>query len=264
MPYNKEWTKNNPEKIRKIKIRNDLLSRLKKYKILPKEFPYSKEHENYMDLLKAGMYEPLNNLIDLKKKELEYQTFILKEKKKLESVYVYKPRAKKDYTTQRISKLINIGILPNDLSSLTSVQQTIYNEALSPDIVLTDIIWRNLSLANEQTIRKYIFQKIKSNRNTPRSKNFGILSDINPDDIILNEYCPFFNVKLDYNRSTENIKITDYMYSVDRIDNSKGYVKGNVWTISRLANTIKSDSTLSELKTFCQNIIKLHGNKGNN
>lgn len=36
--------------------------------------------------------------------------------------------------------------------------------------------------------------------------------------------------------------------SIDRIDNTKGYVEGNVRIISRRANCLKSDSTLDELE----------------
>lgn len=40
----------------------------------------------------------------------------------------------------------------------------------------------------------------------------------------------------------------DNSASIDRIDNDKRYVKGNVWIISTKANRIKSNATLAELE----------------
>lgn len=40
----------------------------------------------------------------------------------------------------------------------------------------------------------------------------------------------------------------DDSYSLDRIDSSRGYVKGNIWVISLRANRIKNDSTVEELR----------------
>jgi hypothetical protein len=43
-------------------------------------------------------------------------------------------------------------------------------------------------------------------------------------------------------------------YSLDRIDSSKGYIKGNVWVISLRANRIKNDSTPQELRLIADKV----------
>jgi hypothetical protein len=77
-----------------------------------------------------------------------------------------------------------------------------------------------------------------------RARRNGLAFDIDETDIIIPEFCPILGIKLErvrgYNRTTSP--------SLDRIDNSKGYVKGNVVVVSYRANSIKQDATLDELK----------------
>ena len=47
--------------------------------------------------------------------------------------------------------------------------------------------------------------------------------------------------------------------SLDRIDPTKGYVKGNVMMMSALANRMKQDATLKQLNQFSR--YHLFGNK---
>ena len=76
--------------------------------------------------------------------------------------------------------------------------------------------------------------------------------NIEESDIIIPKICPLleipikFGTKEDYNNSP----------SLDRIDNTKGYIKGNVWVISKKANTMKNSATLNELQTFCKNVLR--------
>lgn len=76
-------------------------------------------------------------------------------------------------------------------------------------------------------------------------------------DIVIPDYCPYREVKL--LTSPEHCYHNDY-YSIDRIDSTKGYMKGNIQIISRLANTMKSSATISQLLEFAKGVIKIHGN----
>ena len=49
--------------------------------------------------------------------------------------------------------------------------------------------------------------------------------------------------------------------SIDRIDSTKGYVKGNVKIISLRANMMKNVANLQELQKFCNNILNYMNNE---
>jgi hypothetical protein len=161
----------------------------------------------------------------------------------------------KSNETIRIEKIIAAGILPENLEELSELQQEIYDDVMTSPLYPTELIEKYINYANLLTKQKYIFRKIKQKKYDKRS-HVMVCPNLRPEDIIINEFCPFFETKIDYRTSKENLKITTHMYSIDRIDNSKMYMKGNVWVISRFANVIKSDATLGELKTFSKNVIK--------
>ena len=159
-----------------------------------------------------------------------------------------------------IRKLIIAGILPENLDNLNEEQTLILQEANTTKLHPHTFINKHLNLANTSTKQKYIHLQLLRKSRHPSFIERGKQINLKPEDIIINEYCPFFNTKLDYTPKKLG-PITKYEYSIDRIDNSKGYVKGNVWVISRLANVIKLNSTLPELKTFCDNVLKIIGPK---
>lgn len=100
-------------------------------------------------------------------------------------------------------------------------------------------------------------ERIKGNmivRSKTRAKKYNLEFNIDLYDIELPEYCPLLNIKLDY--TTKN-KCSSNTASLDRIDNTKGYIKGNIMTISYLANTMKNNSTLEQLQTFCKNTLQI-------
>ena len=95
-------------------------------------------------------------------------------------------------------------------------------------------------------IISYILSRAKH-----RAEEKGIEFNLTAEDIVLPTHCPILGIEL--SRGTkENYENT---YSLDRVDNSKGYVKGNVRVISQLANSMKNSATPEQLKTFSENII---------
>lgn len=78
-----------------------------------------------------------------------------------------------------------------------------------------------------------------------RAKKKGLSFTITKDDIVIPEFCPVFGIRLE---TSPEVGRSDASPSLDRIDNSEGYVKGNVIVVSWLANRIKSDATVEQLR----------------
>lgn len=64
--------------------------------------------------------------------------------------------------------------------------------------------------------------------------------------------CPYLGCELTY---SVGHSYCPTQATVDRIDSSKGYVKGNIQIISAKANTMKSNATPEELVIFARNIL---------
>ena len=86
---------------------------------------------------------------------------------------------------------------------------------------------------------RLLYKNIKS-----RCKRMGREFSIELEDILIPEKCPVFG----FNLKREDRETWMFAPSVDRIDSSKGYIKGNVTVVSRRANILKRDATLEELE----------------
>ncbi len=82
-----------------------------------------------------------------------------------------------------------------------------------------------------------------------RAKERGLEFNITLNDIVIPTICPILKVPFEIG--------TSYAPSLDRIDPSKGYLKGNVWVITRKANVMKNNATLQELKDFSNWVLSL-------
>ena len=81
-----------------------------------------------------------------------------------------------------------------------------------------------------------------------RYKRKNLDFNISIEDIIIPEKCPILGISLFFsNDKTYNTP------SLDRIDNTKGYVKDNIRVVSLRANFLKSDSTFEEIETLYKN-----------
>lgn len=87
----------------------------------------------------------------------------------------------------------------------------------------------------------YLFSRVKG-----RAKYKGMEFNISKEDIVIPEKCPVLGIPLYFSKGHNRGNTP----SVDRIDNAKGYVKGNVAVISMKANALKKNATIEELKSI--------------
>jgi hypothetical protein len=87
-----------------------------------------------------------------------------------------------------------------------------------------------------------------------RAKEKGVPFAIERSDVVIPSCCPVLGCPIVVRRGKGRRKDAP---SLDRIIPEKGYVKGNVWIISDLANRMKQEASIEELKAFASWINKL-------
>ena len=115
-------------------------------------------------------------------------------------------------------------------------------------IIFEEKILERKNMKNKEQNRNY---KRFSQRRT-QAKVDRIEFTISMNDLSYPVMCPLLGIPIHYHSSYSR----DNWPSIDRIDNSKGYIPGNVWIISSRANRIKSDSNPGELMQIALNLRK--------
>ncbi len=115
-----------------------------------------------------------------------------------------------------------------------------------------------ISKLNDFVYEDYVpsnLQKVICLKASISARRRGLEYNLKPEDIVISETCPYLKIKLSYNKKDSK---KPFYYSIDRIDSSKGYIKGNVRIISLLANTMKNEASSDQLLTFAKSILEIH------
>lgn len=97
-----------------------------------------------------------------------------------------------------------------------------------------------------------MFRRVKT-----RATERGIAFDLTMEDIVIPSHCPILGVELKAHRGRSGGSPNSP--ALDRIDNTKGYIKGNVMVMSHLANMMKSSATDEQLVMFAIWVFDRHG-----
>ena len=102
--------------------------------------------------------------------------------------------------------------------------------------------------------RQYKVTMLRKARNRASKRN--IYFNLELDDITIGERCPILDTP--FKVGSDNWQTSP---SLDRIDNRRGYEKGNVIVVCAMANSIKNQATPSQIKKVADFYEKLYEEK---
>lgn len=154
---------------------------------------------------------------------------------------------------EQITQFVTAGETDASIAKQTGYSSSLINHYRRKIMGLEPNWIKRVYSTQDDKIKGYMLRNLRYN-----AKRRGIAFNLEIKDLILPTQCPLLGLPLLYNSFDTTAKtFNDNAWAtVDRIDNSLGYVKGNVWIISRLANTMKNEASLDQLKLFADNILK--------
>ncbi len=111
---------------------------------------------------------------------------------------------------------------------------------------------------NSNRVKGESVEKKMLRRAQVRAKDKGWDFDLSVEDVSIPKFCPILGIELKMHKGRSGGNPNSP--ALDRVDNNKGYVKGNVMVMSHLANMMKSSATTEEMVKFAEWVIKTHGN----
>lgn len=88
-----------------------------------------------------------------------------------------------------------------------------------------------------------------------RAKDRHMEFDLELSDVLIPSHCPVLGIPLKPGVGTHNAGSP----TLDRVNNRRGYVKGNVRVISMRANGLKSNANIDEMELIWEDFRRCHG-----
>lgn len=112
----------------------------------------------------------------------------------------------------------------------------------------------------ENTPRGWAVRQVSALKYRAKKMSLDFNLDTEYVESLMIPYCPALGYKLQYSILPGNkYKKRKDAASIDRIDSSLGYTKGNVQILSWQANLIKQNATDSELRLFANWVLSRKG-----
>lgn len=108
-------------------------------------------------------------------------------------------------------------------------------------------LYKAKRLLNNKDVPKRILTRVKS-----RAKSYNIPFNLELEDILVPEICPVLGIPI--TSKPGGGANQPGSPSLDRVNPSKGYIKGNVRVISNRANLLKSNATLEEMLLILEDL----------
>jgi len=147
-----------------------------------------------------------------------------------------------EFNSPSLDRINNLkGYEPDNIIIVSRKVNTIKNDATLTEMKLIYNNYFNISdNINHNVDRKKNNEGFYSAKK--RAKKSKLEFNIERSDILYVNICPILNIPLSFSKSYGGPNSP----SLDRIDNTKGYIKGNIRIISKRANTLKNNSTFEE------------------
>ncbi len=112
-------------------------------------------------------------------------------------------------------------------------------------------------LKNRNAYRDKDPQRYLLNHAKHRAKRREVAFDLALEDIVIPEFCPVLGMRLQFGNG-KLASLNHASPSIDRMDCTKGYVKGNVYVISNRANHLKNNASVEELEAIVAYMRRHH------
>jgi|694.fasta_scaffold08789_13 hypothetical protein len=96
-----------------------------------------------------------------------------------------------------------------------------------------------------------VIRKSSKRKNQKHNVNCQYLKDLWEKQ---NGICPFTHKKLDLRTHSKDSLKNPYSASIDRIDNTKGYIEGNIRFVALIYNYARNTFSDDEVMDFCKNV----------